>query len=144
SVDKIVRHAENGYGFVCGVANVDNTPERRNMLNVSLYPAGRKRNYHYFWVEVASSQHKWLLSQPQPVEILHQGEPFPIIRRDIAEKFSFDLDHRLNGLSPENGCCNDVVMSMEAYDLHIPIHCDFSAFFYHMKTSEAHPIPLEV
>jgi hypothetical protein len=145
SVNKILNHAENGHGFVCGVANVDNTPQRRNMLNVSLYPTGKKRNYIYIWVEVGSEQHKWCLSQTQPIEILHMGEPFPIIRRDIAEKFSFDLDDRMNGYpDPSWGCCNDVVMSSEAYDLHIPIMCDFTAFFYHMKTSDAQPIPLVV
>jgi hypothetical protein len=147
SVNKLLKHIETDeqkYGFVCGVANVDNTPERRNLLNVALTTAGKRRNYVYNSIEVGSEVHKSLLAQPQPVPIKHMGEPFPIIRKDIAAQFTFDLDDKIHGFMMKDGCCNDVVMSNEAEELGIPIWCDFTAFMYHLKTSEAHPIPLVV
>jgi len=137
SVDKIVKHAENGLGFVCGVANYDNTPVKRNFLNVSMKLAGRKRPYVFDNIIMGSDLHRQILSQPQPVKIKHMGEPFPIIRRDIAEQFSFNLDDKIHNLPALAGMNNDVVMSNEADDLGIPIWCDFTAFFYHMKLSDA-------
>lgn len=147
SINKLLKHIEEkDYPFVCGVANYDNTPLKRNYLNVSMSSPGRTRNYVFNNVVVGSEEHKALLAQPQPVKIAFMGEPFPIIRRDAAEKFSFNLDDKLLGLNPQDGMNNDVVMSNEAADLGIPIMCDFTAFFYHMKTSDiwTENIPLVV
>jgi 2-polyprenyl-3-methyl-5-hydroxy-6-metoxy-1,4-benzoquinol methylase len=145
SINKLINHIEkNDYGFICGVANY--SVDKSDFLNVSMQSPGRKRNYTLLCVRVGSEEYIKILSQPQPVKVRHMGEPFPIIRRDIAEKFSFDLDDKIMGLPPEMGMNNDVVMSNEAYDLGIDIMCDFTAFFYHMKISDTNgeALPLGV
>jgi len=145
SINKLLRHIEEkDYGFVCGVANYDNT-EKRDFLNVSMQPTGNRRPYIFRSMLVGSKEYERVMSQQQPVPVRFMGEPFPILRRDVAEKLSFSLDDKIMGLPPHEGMNNDVVMSNEMHELGIPIWCDFSAFFWHMKISDNGPnIPLVV
>jgi hypothetical protein len=145
SINRLLRHIEEkDYSFICGVANYDNT-EKKDFLNVSMQPTGNRRPYIFRSMLVDSEEHKRVVSQQQPVPIRFMGEPFPIIRRDVAEQLSFMLDDKIMGLQPYEGMNNDVVMSNEMYDLGIPIWCDFTAFFHHLKISDNGPnIPLVV
>lgn len=123
------------YQFICACANVD-TVRYKNMLSVSVSKLTPPSNIlsvdDYEFLVEGSQLHKSLLEGPQPIVVKHMGDPFPIIRRDVAQRLTF---FNTSG-SITAGCCEDVVMCNELYQMNIPIYCDLRSRFDHLKISD--------
>lgn len=132
--------SEKDYAVLVGCCNVD-TAANRDKLNVSLYPINPHRvensTYKYEFITIFDTH---LFARPQPSRVFYQGDAFLILRRDIVKQLTFDTDYKLNEIEPEQGCCNDVVMSYELNQLQIPIYCNLKAVFKHLKISDAEPM----
>lgn len=127
------------YPFLCGRSHLNNTEEGRKIVTVSLTlarPELKNGTHHYDFLEEFTPLFEKLYEQKQPIKVKHMGDPFPIIRRDIVEKLSFDNDSQYNNTAEEFGCCEDIVMCTELDKLGIPIYCDLRAWFQHLKISD--------
>lgn len=131
--------AKNDYPVLCGRSHLNNSEEGRKIVTVSLQlsrPELKNGTHHYNFLEEDTTLFRKLLSENQPIRVKHMGDPFPIIRRDIVEKLSFDNDHKYNNVAEQDGCCEDIVMCLELDKLLIPINCDLRAWFKHLKIND--------
>lgn len=129
----------NNYPFLCGRSHLNDTEEGRKIVTVSLQlsrPELKNGTHHYDFLEEDTPLFSKLLAEPQPIKIKHMGDPFPIIRRDVAAQLSFDNDHKYNNTLEDDGCCEDIVMCLEMDRLRMPIFCDLRAWFKHLKISD--------
>jgi hypothetical protein len=126
------------YPVLCGCANLDMTPAGRSLVNVSLElpsPKLKKGTHHY---NLMTEEWELIYSKnQQPIIVKYAGDPFVILRRDIVDKLSFLNDASYNGVTEDQGCCEDVVMSNELDKLGIPLYCDLRAKMLHLKISDA-------
>jgi hypothetical protein len=71
-------------------------------------------------------------------KVPHCGTPFAILRRDVVEQVSFENDKEWN--NDRVGFSEDVVLSHELRDLGIPLYCDTSVIFEHLKGKQGIPL----
>ncbi len=139
AINLLLNDLKTDYPVLCGRSHLNNTEEGRKVVTVSLslvIPKMKEGTHHYNFLHEDSPLFGKLLAEPQPIRVKHMGDPFPVIRRDVVEKLSFDNDAAYNFTTPEFGCCEDVVMCNELDKLGILIHCDLRAWFKHLKISD--------
>jgi len=139
AINLLLNDLKTDYPVLCGRSHLNNTEEGRKVVTVSLSlarPELKDGTHHYNFLEEDTSLFRKLLAEKQPIRVKHMGDPFPIIRRDVATQLSFNNDHKYNNTLEQDGCCEDIVMCVELDKLLIPIHCDLRAWFKHLKISD--------
>lgn len=131
------------FPVVCGLCNLDQSPEHKGMLNVCIdhMPsiARNQNDRSYVWLVEGSEQHLELLANKHPpiIKVLFAGFPCMVIARDVVEQFTFKDDRAPATPGKNIGCCVDVMTCADLHDLEIPIHCDLRVQMNHLKISDS-------
>jgi len=91
-------------------------------------PSLKRQGREYHWWTLNDIE----TAQGRIVAVRHCGTPFAILARKVVERVSFDNDKAWNN-DDYVGFSEDVVLSHELSDLHIPLHVDTSVIFEHLK-----------
>jgi hypothetical protein len=120
-----------------GVANMDLTAGK-DMFSISfdvIHIDPNRRRYSLISREEINEYAR----RGRYMKVNWAGFPCMFIRRDIVEKFEFNLDgiarHDSNGFT---GCCTDTVFCFECYICDVPIYVDPAVQMLHLKISDSY------
>ena len=120
---------------ICGVAMVNRERSFDGLLSIgtvdvpSIIRSGRTYNLMNMAKYDSYGQLKPI------IQVMYQGFPLPIIRRDVVEAIRFRDDREPN--HRERGCCLDLMFSYDCAQQGIPMYCDLNVFMDHLPGKEA-------
>lgn len=128
--------ARYNYPVFSGVANVDQTVNK-DMFAVSFDIINIERAKRRFSLMSRETLNDYA-KRGKHIQVRWSGFPCMFIRRNIVERFEFNLDgiaeHDSNGFV---GCCTDTVFCWNCYTNNIPIYIDPKVRMFHLKISDS-------
>lgn len=124
------------YPVFSGVANMDNTVNK-DVFSLSYDLIHIERDKRRFSL-ITRQEIDYEAKLGRHIKVMWSGFPCIFIRRDVVEKFEFNLDGIANN-DPDgfSGCCIDTVFCFYCYMCDIPIYVDPSVQMLHLKINDS-------